>query len=128
MSSNHCLGSFWNPEGFNDTSEGSWPALGAAIDDVPHFTIAESIGSLIGIRPTKRHGNSVERLERRWRLARPRLAILVVYPDDWPASDRAAFDSGDAERQDTVIERHTGQRPGPFTRLIVFRFWEVASR
>ena len=46
-----------------------------------------------------RVGGRVGRLEA---VARARFAaadltpgLLVVYPDDWPAADRAAYDSGD---------------------------------
>jgi hypothetical protein len=68
-----------------------------------------------------RYRTRVERLERRWRPAKPRLAILVVFPDDWPESDRAAFEGDDIERRNAAIERQTGQRPGPYTRLMVIR-------
>ncbi len=44
---------------------------------------------------------------------------LVVYPDTWPAEDRAALDGTDAEAFRAAIARHTGQVPGPATTVVV---------
>jgi hypothetical protein len=48
-------------------------------------------------------------------------AIVVVFSDDWPAADQAAFDGGDPAVRDALVERHTGQRLGPRTHLLVVR-------
>ena len=47
--------------------------------------------------------------------------LLVVFPDDWPAAERAAFDGGDPVARADAVERQTGARPGPATLLIVLR-------
>jgi hypothetical protein len=70
-----------------------------------------------------RHQRRIERLERRWRTTVPRLAIVVVRPDEWPEADRADFDSDDLERRDAAIERQTGQRLGSHVRLLVIQRW-----
>jgi len=67
-----------------------------------------------------RHRKRLERLEQRWRPVDCSPKFLVVWPEDWPETDREAFDGGSVGR-DALIERHTGQRPGPRTRLIVIR-------
>jgi hypothetical protein len=66
-----------------------------------------------------RYRTRLLRLERRWRPADPSPAFLVVSPGEWPAADRDAFDAGDPAVRDALVERHTGQRPGPYTRLIM---------
>jgi hypothetical protein len=52
-------------------------------------------------------------------------AILFVYPDEWPAEDREAFDAakerGDRIVRHGLIERHLGVRPGPRTLVIAYR-------
>jgi hypothetical protein len=48
-------------------------------------------------------------------------AMLVVSPDAWPPDDLAAFDGKDAEARDAAIERQTGVRLGPRTRIIAIR-------
>jgi hypothetical protein len=45
--------------------------------------------------------------------------LLVLFPDDWPEEDRAAFGGTDPAARDDAIERQTGTRPGPATRLLV---------
>jgi hypothetical protein len=45
--------------------------------------------------------------------------LLVVYPDAWSEEDRAAFEGADPAARADAIERQTGTRPGPATRLIV---------
>lgn len=47
--------------------------------------------------------------------------MVVVYPDVWPPEDRAAFDGEDALARDAAIERQTGVRLGPRTRIIAIR-------
>jgi hypothetical protein len=66
----------------------------------------------------------VEQLERLRRPAEPRFVFFTVRPDTWPEADRAAFDGDNRERRDEAIERHTGQRLGPYTRMIVIRHCE----
>ncbi len=51
----------------------------------------------------------------------PSPGILVVYPDDWPAGDLAAYEAGDHAVQAEVVARNHGQRPGPQTQLIEIR-------
>lgn len=55
----------------------------------------------------------------------PSPGILVVYPDDWPAVDLAAYEAaqaaGDHAVQAEVVARNHGQRPGPQTQLIEIR-------
>jgi len=52
-------------------------------------------------------------------------AHLIVMPDAWPEEDRRAYDelydSGQVDAWNTLLERQTGQRPGPFTRVIALR-------
>ena len=47
--------------------------------------------------------------------------MLLVYPDDWPAADLAAFDGDDPEAWADAVARHTGARPGSGTRCIAIR-------
>jgi hypothetical protein len=47
--------------------------------------------------------------------------LLVLFPDDWPDADVAAFDGGDPAARADAVERHAGVRPGPATCLIVLR-------
>ena len=51
--------------------------------------------------------------------------VLVVFPDDWPAEDLAAYDAagkaGNAATRADLVARHAGARPGPATTLIVVR-------
>lgn len=63
-----------------------------------------------------------------WRaatLAVLRPPILVVYPDDWPAADRAAWDvawaAGDKAARLALVARHAGQAPGPGTTVLEVR-------
>jgi hypothetical protein len=46
-------------------------------------------------------------------------------PDAWPAEDcracDALYDGGEFEAWNTLLEQHTGQRPGPHTRVIALR-------
>jgi len=46
-------------------------------------------------------------------------AFLVLFHDSIPAEDRVRFDGEDPEARADVVERQTGQRPGPGTRLIL---------
>jgi hypothetical protein len=46
-------------------------------------------------------------------------AVLVLFLDAIPAEDRVLFDEEDPEARADVVERQTGQRPGPGTRLIL---------
>ena len=54
-------------------------------------------------------------------VADPAPGLMVVFPDDWPADDLAAFDGGDDAAWADAVERNTGRRPGPRTRLIALR-------
>ena len=68
-----------------------------------------------------RVGNRIGRLEAartRREAADPAPGIMILYPDDWPAADRAAFDGGDDAAWGAAVARNTGQRPGPRTRII----------
>ena len=51
--------------------------------------------------------------------------VLVVYPDDWPAADRAAWDAawaaGNQAARMALVGKHAGERPGPATTVLVFR-------
>ena len=51
--------------------------------------------------------------------------VVVVYPDDWPAADRVAYDAareaGDLATRAALVERNTGVRPGPATMVIELR-------
>ncbi len=46
-------------------------------------------------------------------------AVLVLFLDSLSAEDRVRFDGEDPEARADVVERQTGQRPGPGTRLIL---------
>ncbi len=46
-------------------------------------------------------------------------AMLVLVLDALSAEDRVLFDGEDLEARADVVERQTGQRPGPGTRLIL---------
>jgi hypothetical protein len=47
-------------------------------------------------------------------------AIVVVIPDEsWTDEDHARFAAG-GEGEADVVEKHTGQRPGSRTTLVVF--------
>ncbi len=50
---------------------------------------------------------------------------LIVMPDSWPAADCLAYDtlfaSGDIVAWHELIAKHTGQRPGPTTRVVALR-------
>ena len=50
----------------------------------------------------------------------PSPGLLVVFPDDWPPADLAAFDGGDDPAWRDAVERNTGRRPGPRTLVIAF--------
>jgi hypothetical protein len=73
----------------------------------------------------RRLGTRLARVEEqeRVRLAELRSgpAMLLVYPDDWPSDDLAAFDGGDPVMRADAVARHTGARPGPGTKLIAIR-------
>lgn len=43
--------------------------------------------------------------------------FLVLYPDDWPDADQAALAGIHRGARADAIERQTGSRPGPATRL-----------
>ncbi len=62
------------------------------------------------------------RLEVRWQRPPTGPAFVVIIPDHWPAEDRAALAGGDDTAQAAAVERHTGQRPGPSTTLIVLGY------
>jgi hypothetical protein len=47
--------------------------------------------------------------------------LLVLFPDGWPAADRAAFEGGDPDARSDSVERNAGARPGPATCLVVFQ-------
>ena len=70
-------------------------------------------------------GRRLARIEARERTrlgeARSGPAMLLVYPDDWPPADRAAFDGDDPEARADAVARHTGVRPGSGTRYIAVR-------
>jgi hypothetical protein len=53
--------------------------------------------------------------------ARSGPAMLVVWPDNWPPADLAAFDGNDPVLRADAVARHTGARPGPGTKL--FAIW-----
>jgi hypothetical protein len=64
--------------------------------------------------------------EREWlREADQGSAHLIVAPDDWPEEDGRAYDAlseiGDFEVWAALLEKHTGKRPGPRTRVIALR-------
>jgi hypothetical protein len=50
---------------------------------------------------------------------------LIVSPDDWPEADRRAYDAladrGEFAAWADLLEKRTGQRPGPRTRVIALR-------
>ncbi|MGH2535116.1 MAG: hypothetical protein ACRDJW_22870 [Thermomicrobiales bacterium] len=68
-----------------------------------------------------RHRKRLERLEGMWRRVDAGPAVLVVFPDDWPAADQAALDGDDPAACAAVIKHHTGQRSGRRKRLIAVR-------
>jgi hypothetical protein len=70
----------------------------------------------------------IAHLEQRSCPTAPRIITILVRPDDWPEADRLAFDRDDLGQRDAAIERQTGQRPGPLTRMIVIRRSEGGSR
>jgi hypothetical protein len=53
---------------------------------------------------------------------------LIVMPDAWPVEECRAYDvlydQGEYEAWFALLERHTGQRPGPHTRVIALRLRE----
>lgn len=57
--------------------------------------------------------------QHRARLAAQYPRCLVLYPDDWPAEDRAALDGTDAAACAAAIARQTGQVPGPATTVVI---------
>ena len=48
-------------------------------------------------------------------------ALLVVYPDDWPAGDLAAYEGGDQGAWWSAVERNAGRRSGPRTLVVALR-------
>lgn len=54
---------------------------------------------------------------------------LIVMPDAWPEEDHRAFEalrnSNDEMAWEDLLERNTGKRPGPGTRVIVLRLRQV---
>ena len=52
-------------------------------------------------------------------------ALLVVYPDGWPAADLAAWDAawaaGDRAARLALVAKHAGQAPGSGTTVLELR-------
>jgi hypothetical protein len=67
-------------------------------------------------------GRRISRVEHRTAAGRRTQgpALLIVLPDDWPPADRAALAGNDAEARADAVARHTGERPGPSTKIIAF--------
>jgi len=73
-----------------------------------------------------REGIRVARLERVLRSSQsPGPPVLIVWSDDWPDADRAAFDTadvaGDRGARREPVMRHTERRVGPGTAVIEIR-------
>jgi hypothetical protein len=74
------------------------------------------------------HRHRLRTLERR--LAPPDVGrLVIVTPDTWPAAAeaayRAAWEAGDRETRDTIIEAQTGERPGTGPGITII---EIATR
>ena len=67
-----------------------------------------------------RLGGALERRALRRAADDPAPGMLVVFPDDWAAADRAAFAGGGDAAWAEAVERNTGGRPGPRTLVIAF--------
>ena len=72
-------------------------------------------------------GRRLARVERKERVheADRGPAFLIVMPDAWPDEDCLAYDtlqqSGDMADWVELVAKHSGQRPGPATRVIALR-------
>ncbi len=73
------------------------------------------MGGTLGSRLARVETTAHVRFQQRTR----RPAILVVFLDSLSAKDQGAYEGEDPGARDDVVERQTGQRPGPGTRLIV---------